>query len=84
MYRDNMLKNKRIEIRVSNKELVSIRNTAKRNNTTVSNILRKRIRSFLKKASAKNLINTLNINFKTTQTKSLHDYTLIILCKSYI
>ena len=43
MYRDNMLKNKRIEIRVSNKELVSIRNTAKRNNTTVSNILRKRI-----------------------------------------
>ena len=43
MYRDNMLKNKRIEIRVSNKELVSISNTAKRNNTTVSNILRKRI-----------------------------------------
>ena len=43
MYRDNMLKNKRIEIRVSNKELVSIRNTAKRNNTTVSNLLRKRI-----------------------------------------
>ena len=43
MYRDNMLKNKRIEIRVSNKELVSIRNTAKRNNTTVSNILRRRI-----------------------------------------
>ena len=43
MYRDNMLKNKRIEIRVSSKELISIRNTAKRNNTTVSNILRKRI-----------------------------------------
>ena len=42
-YRNNMLKNKRIEIRVSNKELVSIRNTAKRNNTTVSNLLRKRI-----------------------------------------
>ena len=43
MYRDNMLKNKRIEIRVSGKELSSIKSAAKRNNTTVSNILRKRI-----------------------------------------
>ena len=38
-----MLKNKRIEIRVSGKELSSIKSAAKRNNTTVSNILRKRI-----------------------------------------
>ena len=43
MYRDNMLKNKRIEIRVSGKELSSIKSAAKRNNTTVSNLLRKRI-----------------------------------------